>query len=399
MKMDKTLIRKHFDRHAHEYDHYTVVQKQMVRRLMTLLKEQYPNEGRGSGAPESVVRHQANFAVPMSILEIGCGTGRLTAELLEAFPHARITVLDLSERMLEETRRRAGPHADRVRFVTGDAERLLCTGHPLRRSGAHAHGQLHEDCPDGRTGAGREGLRGRPDKTDMQQEGERGHGAGCTGSKQEGDHERPDGQIGIEREGTQREAGGAAVDSVSAALDASYDLIASSATFQWLNDPFATMQACLKRLAPSGVLAFATFGPATFHELHYAFAAAEKELGLPYRPHGQAYLSAADWKRAVMSGSWSGRLQWREELHSLFYPTVRTFLRHVQRAGAGNALALPGGPEGDAGEPANHPAAAGSPPLSRKLLTAMEQAYRDNFSGGDQGIRVTYEVFYGLVRV
>lgn len=61
------------------------------------------------------------------VLELGCGAGAFTQALLRALPEARITAVDLNERLLAEARRRlgaaAGP-AGRVRFERADAAAL-----------------------------------------------------------------------------------------------------------------------------------------------------------------------------------------------------------------------------------------------------------------------------------
>jgi tRNA (cmo5U34)-methyltransferase len=53
-----------------------------------------------------------------NILELGCGTGRLTGLIQEACPHAEITGIDLSAEMLDKAR--VKPLLKEVRFVTGD---------------------------------------------------------------------------------------------------------------------------------------------------------------------------------------------------------------------------------------------------------------------------------------
>jgi malonyl-CoA O-methyltransferase len=59
---------------------------------------------------------------PVSILEIGCGTGGMTKLLLERFPSARLDALDLASGMIAEARRRVG-ESDRMRWFVGDARR------------------------------------------------------------------------------------------------------------------------------------------------------------------------------------------------------------------------------------------------------------------------------------
>jgi tRNA (cmo5U34)-methyltransferase len=54
------------------------------------------------------------------ILELGVGTGTLSALLLEAFPQATLTGIDLSPRMIDISRRKLRPWRDRVTLTTGD---------------------------------------------------------------------------------------------------------------------------------------------------------------------------------------------------------------------------------------------------------------------------------------
>lgn len=54
------------------------------------------------------------------VLELGVGTGTLTALLLEQFPHAHVTGIDLSRRMIGRARSKLRPFRDRVTLVDGD---------------------------------------------------------------------------------------------------------------------------------------------------------------------------------------------------------------------------------------------------------------------------------------
>jgi trans-aconitate 2-methyltransferase len=54
------------------------------------------------------------------ILDAGCGTGRVTADLLQAFPHCRVTAVDASANMVEEAGKRLSVFAPRVRVAQVD---------------------------------------------------------------------------------------------------------------------------------------------------------------------------------------------------------------------------------------------------------------------------------------
>ena len=54
------------------------------------------------------------------LLELGVGTGTLTALILSEFPHAHVTGIDLSPRMILKAREKLRPYRDRVTLVAGD---------------------------------------------------------------------------------------------------------------------------------------------------------------------------------------------------------------------------------------------------------------------------------------
>lgn len=56
-----------------------------------------------------------------SVMDVGCGTGRLTAELLERLPHGQVIALDRSRNMLEKAEEVLEPRfGDRVTYVEAD---------------------------------------------------------------------------------------------------------------------------------------------------------------------------------------------------------------------------------------------------------------------------------------
>lgn len=74
-------------------------------------------------AAELLARLAAFGFTPGVVLDLGCGTGRVTAELTARYPHALVIALDLAPGMLREARRhlQAGRRFERV---CGDALRL-----------------------------------------------------------------------------------------------------------------------------------------------------------------------------------------------------------------------------------------------------------------------------------
>ncbi len=59
------------------------------------------------------------------LLDAGCGTGRLTGELLQALPRGRVVAVDLSQNMLGTARDHLQPQfGGRVRFVVADLREL-----------------------------------------------------------------------------------------------------------------------------------------------------------------------------------------------------------------------------------------------------------------------------------
>ena len=58
------------------------------------------------------------------VLDAGCGTGRLTADLLAALPRGRVIAVDLSENMLAAAREHLAKYGERVQLVTCDLLQL-----------------------------------------------------------------------------------------------------------------------------------------------------------------------------------------------------------------------------------------------------------------------------------
>jgi tRNA (cmo5U34)-methyltransferase len=58
------------------------------------------------------------------VLELGVGTGTLTAQILDGFPHAQLTGIDLSPQMITRARTKLRPYRDRFELSAGDLSKF-----------------------------------------------------------------------------------------------------------------------------------------------------------------------------------------------------------------------------------------------------------------------------------
>lgn len=85
LTIDKAAVASRFNRSAETYDDHCRVQRLMADRLVSALE---------------------GVTAPARILELGCGTGYLTALLASRFPASKILALDFADRMVELARNR-----------------------------------------------------------------------------------------------------------------------------------------------------------------------------------------------------------------------------------------------------------------------------------------------------
>jgi malonyl-CoA O-methyltransferase len=100
LALDKALVSRSFSAAAGAYDGAAAAQDEIA---------------------EGLVRALPAGLAPRSIVELGCGTGLLTARLLRRFPAATLLGLDLAEGMIEVCRLRLGAEP-RARLLVADAE-------------------------------------------------------------------------------------------------------------------------------------------------------------------------------------------------------------------------------------------------------------------------------------
>ncbi|MEK3885111.1 malonyl-ACP O-methyltransferase BioC [Paenibacillus sp. PL2-23] len=157
------------------------------------------------------------------------------------------------------------------------------------------------------------------------------------------------------------------------APSASLDLIVSSACFQWLRQPRMTLGELRRLLRPGGLLAFTTFGPSTFRELHESFEQAYRAAGMEPQRHGLSFPEAEHWQSLLQtSGFVSIKLQQAKQVE--LHPDVRAFLQSIKAVGASvtQAASSPG---------------LGSRWLFERMFEQYEQAFRV-----PGGIQATYDL-------
>ncbi|HEU4572749.1 MAG TPA: class I SAM-dependent methyltransferase, partial [Candidatus Limnocylindrales bacterium] len=55
-----------------------------------------------------------------TVLDAGCGSGRVTEQLVERLPNGHVIALDASPSMIDEARRRLARYGDRITYVVAD---------------------------------------------------------------------------------------------------------------------------------------------------------------------------------------------------------------------------------------------------------------------------------------
>ena len=101
--IDKERARKAFSRSANSYDEAAVLQREVSARMLQRL--------------------DLVTLKPNNILDLGCGTGHQTQQLLQRYPRARVHALDFALPMLDHARKK-GRWLRRPACICGDMEHL-----------------------------------------------------------------------------------------------------------------------------------------------------------------------------------------------------------------------------------------------------------------------------------
>ena len=259
--INKLQVRQHFSSHASEYDRYAIVQHKVACRLSNMLAEY--------------------LRPAQKALEVGCGTGLLSRQLLRLLPALRLVLSDLAHGMSQYVHQ-------------------TLSGAPVCDADAAALPFLKD----------------------------------------------------------------------------SFDLVASSSVYQWLNDFPNAFEQVAGVLRPGGLFAVALFGEKTLFELR-----ASHQAALPHdqQSHVQSFPSLGTISDAIGVGF--EVLSLKSDFEVEWHPDVQGLLRSLKKIGAQNASQQR--PHGLA---------------SRKVMQAMISHYNDHY-GRQDGIPATYEVIYLLARL
>lgn len=266
---DRGKVGKSFNRHADAYDRFASVQQRVVRRLMELL--------------------EAHITVaPRAALDIGCGTGALSAALVARYPQTMCCGLDLAFNMVCQANAKNG---EVCLFVNGDAESL-----PFRR--------------------------------------------------------------------------------------ASFDLVVSASTLQWLNSLDGCIEECRRVVTKDGLIAMAFFGGSTLWELQESYREALTRCASGDDPRIRRlhrFMEVAEVRQAL-DRLGLGQALVTSEIEIDLHPDVKGLLTSIKGIGAGTASR---GGTGGLGW--------------RGILSDMSEHYRRRFLA-DGMIPATYEVIYLIMK-
>ena len=96
-------IKQHFEEESLEFDRIIVTLIPEYRRMVEALVAAVP----------------FGHSAPLRVIDLGCGTGTVAAYVLEAFPNAQVTCLDLAENMIAMAKVKLARYP-LVRYLVGD---------------------------------------------------------------------------------------------------------------------------------------------------------------------------------------------------------------------------------------------------------------------------------------
>ena len=160
---------------------------------------------------------------------------------------------------------------------------------------------------------------------------------------------------------------------------ASFDLVVSTSTFQWLAGLDGAFGEVFRVLKPGGCFAFALFGGETLHELRSSYDRALTAAGRKGENRMHRFFPESDVAAALQRRGFEG-LRVFSELDVEIHGDVPGLLRSLKLIGAGNASPSPARGLG-----------------GRQVMLDMMKNYREVHGDGG-GVRATYDIVYGFCR-
>ena len=165
-------------------------------------------------------------------------------------------------------------------------------------------------------------------------------------------------------------------DDVLALDENTFDLVIHAMCLHWANDPVGQLVQCRRALKADGFLIAAFFGGQTLAELRAALGQAEASVtgGLSPRvvPMGEIRDVGGLLQRAGLALPVADSVR-----KAVSYQTPLALVRDLRAMGEGNALAQRSGQ-----------------PVSRAMLSEMNDVYRDAFPDGEDRVKATFEMIF-----
>jgi SAM-dependent methyltransferase len=158
--------------------------------------------------------------------------------------------------------------------------------------------------------------------------------------------------------------------------EASFDLVASALSLQWVNDLPGTLVQIRRALKPDGLLIAALIGGETLHELRESFAIAESEISGGASPRVSPFAEVRSLGSLLQRAGYALPVI-DSDRHVVRYRTPFDLFRDLRRMGATNALLE-----------------RSRKPLTKKIVSRAAEVYAERFSDPDGRLRATFDVLW-----
>jgi SAM-dependent methyltransferase len=158
--------------------------------------------------------------------------------------------------------------------------------------------------------------------------------------------------------------------------DATFDLVVSALSLQFVNDLPGTLVQIRRALKPDGLFLAALIGGETLTELRQAFAAAESEVEGGVSPHVAPFADLRDLGALLQRAGFALPVTDVDRV-TVRYESVFPLMHDLRRMGATNVLVN-----------------RRRTPLRRATLLRMAEIYGNRFGDADGRIRATFEIVW-----